>query len=105
MPASSASPSWLGERGRAVLEAYETDPGRTWARSGVCTTSLRNLDLDALEPRRYEPVGSEDELPSEVRDALDGEPGALIVQRGASTIYIAVDDELTAQGVIVMPLE
>jgi Fe-S cluster assembly protein SufD len=98
-------PSWLEERRKAALEAYEAEPVPTWRRSGFWTTSLRDLDIDALEPRRYEPVGSEAELPAEVRDALDGEPGALIVQRGASTIYIEVDAELTAQGVIVMPLE
>lgn len=98
-------PSWLEEKRTAALAAFEAEPVPTWRRSGFWTTSLRNLDLDALEPRRYEPVASEDELPSEVRDALDGEPGALIVQRGASTIYIEVDAELTEQGVIVMPLE
>lgn len=98
-------PSWLEEKRTAALAAYEAEPVPTWRRSGFWTTSLRNLDLETLEPRRYEPVGSEDELPSEVRDALDGEPGALIVQRGASTIHVRVDDELTAQGVIVMPLE
>ncbi len=98
-------PSWLEERRKTALEAYEAEPVPTWRRSGFWTTSLRNLDLDALEPRRYAPVGSEDELPTEVRDALDGEPGALIVQRGASTIHVRVDAELAEQGVIVMPLE
>lgn len=100
-----ASPSWLEDKRKAALDAYEAEPVPTWRRSGFWTTTLRNLDLDALEPRRYEPVGSEDELPAEVRDALDGEPGALIVQRGASTIHVRVDDDLAAQGVIVMPLE
>lgn len=98
-------PSWLDDKRTAALAAFEAEPVPTWRRSGFWTTSLRNLDIDALEPRRYEPVASEDELPSEVREALDGEPGALIVQRGASTIYIEVDAELTEQGVIVMPLE
>jgi Fe-S cluster assembly protein SufD len=98
-------PSWLDEKRTAALAAFEAEPVPTWRRSGFWTTSLRNLDIDALEPRRYEPIGSQDELPSEVRAALDGEPGALIVQRGASTIYIEVDAELTEQGVIVMPLE
>lgn len=99
------APSWLEEKRTAALAAYEAEPVPTWRRSGFWTTSLRNLDLETLEPRRYEPVASEDELPSEVRDALDGEPGALIVQRGASTIHLRVDDDLAAQGVIVMPLE
>jgi Fe-S cluster assembly protein SufD len=103
--AASSSPAWLEERRKAALEAFERDPVPTWRRSGFWTTSLRNLDLEALEPRRYEPVGSADELPAKVRDALDGEPGALIVQRGASTILLDVDPDLAAQGVIVMPLE
>lgn len=97
--------SWLEDKRTAALAAFEADPVPTWRRSGFWTTSLRNLDLDALEPRRYAPVDSEEALPSEVRDALDDEPGALIVQRGASTIHVRVDAELTAQGVIVMPLE
>jgi Fe-S cluster assembly protein SufD len=101
----AASPDWLEERRKAALDAFEREPVPTWRRSGFWTTTLRNLDLDALEPRRYEPVASVDELPAAVRDALDGEPGALIVQRGASTILLEVDPELTEQGVVVMPLE
>jgi Fe-S cluster assembly protein SufD len=96
---------WLGERRKAALDAYEAEPVPTWRRSGFWTTTLRNLDLDALEPRRYEPVDSAGALPDEVRAALDDEPGALVVQRGASTIYVSVDPELAEQGVIVMPLE
>jgi Fe-S cluster assembly protein SufD len=106
MAASSPAPAaWLEERRKAALDAFERDPVPTWRRSGFWTTSLRNLDIDALEPRRYEPVSAADELPAAVRDALDDEPGALIVQRGASTILCEVDRELTAQGVVVMPLE
>lgn len=106
MPVSStSSPTWLEERRRAALDAYEREPVPTWRRSGFWTTTLRDLDLDALEPRRYEPVGSVAELPEKVRDALDDEPGALIVQRGASTVYLHVDPELAEQGVVVMPLE
>jgi Fe-S cluster assembly protein SufD len=103
MPASASD--WLDERRKAALEAYEGEPVPTWRRSGFWTTTLRKLDLDALEPRRYEMVASLEDLPAEVRDALDGEPGALIVQRGASTVYLHVAPELTEQGVIVMPLE
>jgi Fe-S cluster assembly protein SufD len=102
MPASS----WLEDRRKAALDAFEREPVPTWRRSGFWTTTLRDLDLDALEPRRYEPVGSVDELPAVVGDALDDEPGALIVQRGASTVLVAVvDPELADQGVVVMPLE
>ena len=103
MPASASD--WLDERRKAALEAYEGEPVPTWRRSGFWTTTLRKLDLDALEPRRYEPVSSVDELPAVVGEALDDEPGALIVQRGASTVLAQVSSELTEQGVVVMPLE
>jgi Fe-S cluster assembly protein SufD len=102
MPASAP---WLDERRKAALDVYEREPVPTWRRSGFWTTTLRKLDLDSLEPRRYEPVGSVEDLPAVVRDALDGEPGALIVQRGASTIHLHVDPELAEQGVIVTSLE
>jgi Fe-S cluster assembly protein SufD len=98
-------PSWLEDSRSAALAVYEGQELPTWRRSGFWTTSLRKLELDSLEPRRYEPAASVADLPSVVADALDGEPAALIVQRGASTVLIEVDDELAAQGVIVMPLE
>ena len=76
-------PSWLDERAPAALEAYEAEPVPTWRRSGFWTTSLRDLDLDALEARHYEP--------SDVRPAAawptrigDDELGGLVVQRGAT---------------------
>jgi len=103
MPASSAD--WLADARQAALEAYEAEPVPTWRRSGFWTTSLRNLDVDALEPRRYEAVADAAELPAVVRDALDDEPGALIVQRGGSTVHLRVDDDLAAQGVVVCSLE
>jgi Fe-S cluster assembly protein SufD len=98
-------PSWLEDTRKAALATYEGQELPTWRRSGFWTTSLRSLDLDSLEPRRYEPAASVDDLPGVVADALDGEPGALIVQRGASTVLLEVDEDVTAQGVIVMPLE
>jgi len=103
MPASSAD--WLADARRAALEAYEAEPVPTWRRSGFWTTSLRDLDVAALEPRRYEPVAGRDALPAVVTDALDDEPGALIVQRGGSTIHLDVDAELVEQGVVVCSLE
>ncbi len=54
----------------AALEAYESEPVPTWRRSGFWTTSLRGLDLDALEPKRYEPI---EELPQIVKDDLGDE--------------------------------
>ena len=52
-----------------------------WRRSGFWTTSLRKLDLDALEPRRYEPAAAASRRRRETASL-----GALIVQRGASTV-------------------
>ncbi len=47
-------PSWLEEKRKAALEAYEAEEVPTWRRSGFWTTTLRKLELDSLEPRRYE---------------------------------------------------
>jgi Fe-S cluster assembly scaffold protein SufB len=82
------------ERRRAALEVFEAEPLPTWRRSGFWTTSLRGLELDALEPKRYEPG-----LPE--LDLGDEEHAALIVQRGASVVHTHVADER----LIVMPLE
>jgi Fe-S cluster assembly protein SufD len=88
------STSFIEERRKAALEAFEREPVPTWRRSGFWTTSLRGLDLDALEPRRYEPS-----LPE--LDLGEDEHSALIVQRGASIVHTDLgDDRIT-----VMPLE
>jgi Fe-S cluster assembly scaffold protein SufB len=89
-----AASDLVDERRRAALEVFEAEPLPTWRRSGFWTTSLRGLDLDALEPKRYEPG-----LPE--LDLGDEEHAALIVQRGASVVHVDVFDER----VIVMPLE
>ena len=49
------APNFVEDRRRAALEVYEAQETPTWRRSGFWTTTLRGLDLDALEPRRYEP--------------------------------------------------
>lgn len=91
--------SFVDQRRKAALEVFENEPLPSWRRSGFWTTSLRTLDLEALEPRRYEPLT---ELPQIVRDHLgDEEHAALIVQRGASVVYADVADER----ITVMPLE
>ena len=54
------APSFVEDRRRAALEVYESQEVPTWRRSGFWTTSLRSLDLDALEPKRYEPGDSAD---------------------------------------------
>src|SRR5215204_7686994 len=60
-PAQSARPTasrLVDDRRRAALEVYESQEVPTWRRSGFWTTSLRGLDLDALEPKRYETLDS-----------------------------------------------
>ena len=84
----------VAARRKAALEVYEAEPIPTWRRSGFWTTSLRGLDLDALEPKRYDPG-----LPE--LDLGDEEHSALIVQHGANVVHTDVSDEQ----LIVMPLE
>jgi Fe-S cluster assembly protein SufD len=94
---ASAPIDLVDQRRRAALEVYETEPVPTWRRSGFWTTSLRGLDLDALEPRRYDSYDSQ-----LVREHLgDEEHAALVVQRGASVVHSDLNDER----VIAMPLE
>ncbi len=98
---------FVEERRRAALEVYEREPVPTWRRSGFWTTHLRGLALDDLEARRYDPVGSLDELPEVVAAALPdaGELSGLIVQRGASTVYAWLDEAAASQGVVFASLE
>ena len=99
-------PSWLEEHREAALELYESEPVPTWRRSGFWTTSLRGLDVDALEARRYEPLADDDPLPELVaQDIGDADLGGLIVQRGATTIRSWIDPSLTELGVIACSLE
>jgi Fe-S cluster assembly protein SufD len=91
------APSFVEDRRRAALEVYESQDIPTWRRSGFWTTSLRGLDLDALEPKRYDNLDS-----AIVRDHLaDEEHAALIVQQGANVVHTDVSDDR----IIVMPLE
>jgi Fe-S cluster assembly protein SufD len=91
------APSFVEDRRRAALEVYESQEIPTWRRSGFWTTSLRGLELDALEPKRYDSLDS-----AIVRDHLgDEEHAALIVQQGANVVHADVTDER----LIVMPLE
>jgi Fe-S cluster assembly protein SufD len=92
-------PSFVEDRRRAALEVFEREPLPHWRRSGFWTTSLRRLGLDELEPRRYDQSG---ELPDIVREHLgDEDHAALIVQRGASTIFTHTSDP----NVLLMSLE
>ncbi len=71
-----------------------------WRRSGFWTTSLRDLDLDALEPK------TATEVPAFVTETLgDGPAAGTIVQSGASVVSIELDPALAEQGVVLCALE
>src|SRR3954464_3955173 len=79
--------SFVEDRRAAALEIYEREPVPTWRRSGFWTTTLRHLNLDELEPKRYDAVSERPEL------IANDELAAVIVQRGASIVYTEVNDE------------
>jgi len=94
------SPEELRE---AALAVYETAEAPAWRRSGFWTTSLRDLDLAALEPRHPEPGAG---VPDVAREALGDEPLAgLLVQRGAGVVHCELRPEVAAQGVVLCSLE
>jgi Fe-S cluster assembly protein SufD len=80
-------PEFVEKRRAAALEVYEREPVPTWRRSGFWTTTLRHLELDALQPKHYD---ADSERPEIVKD---DELAAIIVQRGASIVYSEVNDE------------
>jgi Fe-S cluster assembly protein SufD len=87
----------------AALEAYESSELPAWRRSGFWTTTLRDLDLDALGPRHPAPDA---EVPPFVREALGDEPLAgLLVQVGAGVVHCELDPALAEQGVVLCPLD
>jgi Fe-S cluster assembly protein SufD len=100
MPAST-----LEADRQASLQAYESAEVPEWRRSGFWTTSLKELDLEALQTRYYEPVTSRDQLPRIVQDVIaDEEYAGLIIQHGASVIYTEVAED-NPEGVIASTLE
>src|SRR3954451_8119817 len=88
-------PKFVEDRRAAALEVFEREAVPTWRRSGFWTTNLRHLELDQLEPKRYEAISERPEI-------VGGEElAAVIVQRGSSIVYREINDER----VTVMSLE
>jgi Fe-S cluster assembly scaffold protein SufB len=86
----------------AALAAYERLDLPSWRRSGFWTTSLRDLDLDELEPRHHPPS----DPPAVVTDTLgDEQLAGLVVQRGASVVHAQLDPQLASRGVVLCSLE
>jgi Fe-S cluster assembly scaffold protein SufB len=80
-------------------ESYEHLDLPRWRRSGFWTTSLQDLDLDALEIRTH---GPEESAPA----FLDGQRSAgVLVQRDASVVHVELDAGLAERGVILCSLE
>ncbi len=96
----------IADERKAALEFFANEPVPQWRRSGFWTTSVKDLDLDGVQSRYYDAVGSRDELPATVRDLLGDEPlAALIVLRGDSVVYTELSDEAAQAGVIACSLE
>ena len=95
----------LADSRKAALEIYEAAEVPEWRRTGFWTTSLKGLDFDALENRRYDAVSSRTELPQVVQDVIEGEQYAgLIVQRGGTVIYSETAED-NPEGTIATTLE
>jgi Fe-S cluster assembly protein SufD len=94
----------LREAARASYDELELP---VWRRSGFWTTSLEQLELDALERRPHE----RSELPEFVREQLPAR-GSLgrglagrIVQLDASVVHVELDPALAERGVRLCPLQ
>jgi Fe-S cluster assembly protein SufD len=87
----------------AASAVYEQTELPVWRRSGFWTTSLRHLDLEALEPR---PAAEPGRVPRVVSVALGDQPlaGAL-VQSGSDVVHCQLKPELAERGVILCSLE
>src|SRR4051794_16502253 len=97
---AGSGPGTIEDLRARAREAYERLEMPVWRRSGFWTTSLRDLDVDALVEREATSV------PEIVSEALGDEPLAgLIVQNGSSVVRVELDPELASQGVILCPLE
>jgi Fe-S cluster assembly protein SufD len=93
----------LEELRQAALAVFESTRLPTWRRSGFWTTSLRDLDFDALAVRHASPEAG---IPAVATDVLGDQPRAgLLVQRGATVVHCELRPELAEQGVILCPLE
>jgi Fe-S cluster assembly protein SufD len=89
----------LSQSRELAREAYERLPLPKWRRSGFWTTSLEQLDLDALEIRSHAPQASGPAL-------LEGQRSAgVLLQRDGSVVYVELDPELAERGVILCSLE
>jgi Fe-S cluster assembly protein SufD len=86
----------------AALRTFETSELPVWRRSGFWTTSLSDLDLDALEAA----PGESGTIPEVVTRTLPDRPHAgRIVQSAGTVVSVELDPALSARGVILCSLE
>lgn len=91
----------LAQLREAALHAYESSELPVWRRSGFWSTSLQDLDLDALQTS-VEETG----VPDVVTRTLPDRPRAgRIVQSAGAVVQLELDEELAAKGVILCSLE
>jgi Fe-S cluster assembly scaffold protein SufB len=84
-------------------EAYERLDLPVWRRSGFWTTSLENIDLDALDAGARPAAEG---VPAVVERTLPDRPRAgRIVQSANATVHVELDPELAAKGVVLSSLE
>ncbi len=99
----SADGRSVDELRTAALEVYEGSELPAWRRSGFWTTSLRDLDVDALSARPQAPDAG---IPPIVAEAIGDEARAgLLIQRGASVVHVELDPSLAQRGVVLCALE
>ena len=93
----------LDELRAAARAAYEQAELPVWRRSGFWTTTLRHLDLEALEPR---PAPESGRVPPVVSEALgDQTLAGVLVQSGSEVVHRQLRPELAERGVILCSLE
>jgi len=91
----------LAQLRQAAREAYERLELPVWRRSGFWTTSLQELDLDALEA-----APAANGVPDVVRRTLpDGPHAGRIVQSAGTVVHVELDPQLAERGVILCSLE
>src|SRR3954469_25457226 len=94
---AGAGPAPADELRERAREAYERLELPTWRRSGFWTTSLRDLDLDALSERTYDDA--------DIEGLPEGDVAGRLVQRGSSVVSVELDPELRERGVILCALD
>src|SRR6202453_2420484 len=91
----------LAQLREAALRVYEVSELPVWRRSGFWSTTLQDLDLDALQTSVIE-----DGVPEVVTRTLPQGPRAgRIVQSAGAVVQVELDEALAERGVILCSLE